>query len=107
MPPASATFCQAVYAVVELIPPGKVLSYKSVAVLSGYPSYARQVGQALKRAPGGRHLPCHRVVTHSGRLVPHWKEQRELLLQEGVRLSPQGTVDMQQFAWRYDDLADD
>lgn len=104
MPPVSATFCQEVYAVVELIPPGKVLSYKSVAVLAGYPSYARQVGQALKQAPGDKGIPCHRVVTSSGRLVPHWKEQRELLLQEGIRLSPQGTVDMKRFAWRYDDI---
>lgn len=99
------TFNEEVYAIVKQIPRGRVLSYKSVAILAGYPSYARQVGRALKWAPNGKRIPCHRVVTSDGRLVPHWNKQRELLLQEGVELTPRGAVDMKRYAWRYDDMA--
>ena len=72
-------FSEQVYAVVEQIPFGKVLSYKSVAILAGYPRHSRLVGYALRHVPSNRLLPCHRVVTSSGRLVPYWTEQKELL----------------------------
>ena len=60
------SFKEQVYAVVEQIPCGKVLSYQSVAVLAGYPRYARQVGYVLRQVPSNRLLPCHRVVTSIG-----------------------------------------
>lgn len=97
------TFYAQVYAIVGQIPCGRVLSYKSVAILAGYPQYARQVGRALRLAPNGLKLLCHRVVNSCGRLAPHWNEQQELLQQEGVWLTPRGLVDMKRFAWRYDE----
>lgn len=100
MPRISNTFNEEVYAVVELIPHGKVLSYKSVAILAGYPQYVRQVGRALKIVSRDRHLPCHRVVNSCGRLVPHWEEQGRLLTREGVVFKSNGLVDMKQCAWR-------
>lgn len=45
-------FMAQVYAVVCVIPRGRVASYGQVARLVGYPKHARHVGNALKRLPG-------------------------------------------------------
>lgn len=92
-------FFARVYRVVSEIPRGKVATYGQIAFLIGMPRCPRQVGQALHNAPGGRELPCHRVVAHSGRLVPGWPEQRGLLLREGVCFRENGTVDLRRSLW--------
>jgi methylated-DNA-protein-cysteine methyltransferase-like protein len=62
--------------------PGDVMSYGEVAAEAGYPGAARAVGNILARTDG---LPWWRVVTASGRLVPHAAaEQARLLAGEGV-----------------------
>ena len=38
--------------------------------------------------------PCHRVVNASGRLVPGWTEQKQLLLEEGISFKQNGCVDL-------------
>ena len=95
------SFKEQVYAVVEQIPCGKVLSYQSVAVLAGYPRYARQVGYVLRQLPPNRLLPCHRVVTSIGRLVPHWAGPKELLHWEGVDFTSRGYVNMKRVDLHY------
>ena len=104
MPRITDIVSEQVYVVVEQIPFGKVLSYKSVAILAGYPQHTRLVGYVLRHVPSNRVLPCHRVVTSSGRLVPYWTEQKELLHREGVDFTSRGYVDMKRFAWQYNDL---
>ena len=87
-----------VYAVVAEIPAGRVVSYKQIARLVGMPGYARRAGRAMCTAPEG--LPCHRVVNASGRTVPGWTAQRELLEAEGVPFRRNGCVNLAQAAWR-------
>lgn len=94
-------FHQQVYQVVSEIPFGKVASYGQTAFLAGYPGYARQVGRALQDAPQNLGLPCHRVVTSAGRLVPGWTEQKTLLEAEKVRFRASGKVDMKHFMWLF------
>ena len=43
--------------------------------------------------------PCHRVVNHAGRTAPGWREQRELLEDEGVEFKANGCVDMKRHQW--------
>ncbi len=43
--------------------------------------------------------PCHRVVNSTGRLVPGWTEQGELLRQEGVILKDDAHVDLKKYRW--------
>lgn len=43
--------------------------------------------------------PCHRVVNHAGRTAPGWREQRELLKDEGVEFKANGCVDMKRHQW--------
>lgn len=73
-------------AVVEVLlgtEPGDVLAYGEVAAEAGYPGAARAVGNLLRRF--GQELPWWRVVTASGRLIPHHpKEQARRLAAEGV-----------------------
>jgi methylated-DNA-protein-cysteine methyltransferase related protein len=71
-------------ATIRKIPRGKVSSYGAVAQAAGYPGYARQVGQVMKRYAG---LPWHRVLGAGGAIkVPADDaiEQRMRLQAEGV-----------------------
>ena len=44
-------------------------------------------------------MASHRVVNSAGRLAPHFSEQKELLLAEGVGFKPNGCVDMEKYQW--------
>ena len=87
-----------VYEIVSQIPRGKVLTYGAIALLAGYPDHSRLVGRIMRDAPDGQ-LPCHRVVSASGRLAPHYPAQAELLAAEGVKLSPSGKVPLKTYLW--------
>ena len=94
------TFRQNVDQVVSSIPRGKVVTYGQLAWLVGYPTYSRLVGRVLRGAPGTSDMPSHRVVNSQGRTVPHWPEQRSLLVVEGVTFKSNGCVDMGLHQWR-------
>ena len=92
-----------VYLILEIvseIPVGKVASYKQIATLAGWENRARYVGKVLSHVDLYGTYPCHRVVNCNGRLVPGWKEQKELLLKEGVTFLKNGCVDMKRFQWK-------
>ena len=88
----SASFCQEVYQVVREIPVGKVSTYGGIAALLGMPQCSRMVGRALKQIPD---------VNASGRLVPDWTEQKQLLLEEGISFKQNGCVDLKKHLWNY------
>lgn len=97
-----------VYDIVAQIPRGKVLSYGDIARLAGWPAHSRLAGRAMAVAPASLHLPCHRVVSAAGRLVPHWPQQAALLAAEGVdvKAGRQGGqyVDMRKYRWAIMDV---
>ncbi len=99
--PTAGGLREAVYAIVEQIPRGRVLTYGEIARLAGYPNHSRLVGRIMRDAPDGQ-LPCHRVVSASGRLAPHYPAQAELLADEGVKLSPSGNVSLRTYLWQID-----
>ena len=90
----------AVLALVDSIPSGRVATYGQIARLIGRPKNARLVGKILSQSElyGGKH-PCHRVVNAAGRLVPGWEDQAYLLWAEGVDLKANGCVDLKQYQW--------
>lgn len=59
-------FRDAVFSVVRMIPRGKTMTYKEVAVAAGFPKAYRAVGNILNTNfdPG---IPCHRVVRSNGK----------------------------------------
>ena len=84
-----------ILSVVEEIPRGKVATYGQI----GRDKNARLVGKVLSYAEFYGKYPCHRVVNYCGRLAPGWKEQRFLLLDEGVFFKNENHVDMKKCQW--------
>ncbi|MHB9058766.1 MAG: MGMT family protein [Bacillota bacterium] len=96
---ADSGFFQQVWDIVARVPAGKVVSYGQIAAWLGSPRAARTVGWAMATAPRRLGLPCHRVVTSSGRLVPGWETQRDELEVDGVTFKANGCVDMARHQW--------
>jgi len=62
-------FQKAVWQQLALIPYGKTVSYKQIAIASGSPNGARAVGMACNKNPIPIIIPCHRVVGSNGGLT--------------------------------------
>lgn len=83
------TFAYKVYKVVRQIPPGKVKTYKEVAILAGNKNAYRAVGNILHKNPDEKSIPCHRVVRSDGALSNNYafggmKAQKKRLEKEGI-----------------------
>jgi methylated-DNA-[protein]-cysteine S-methyltransferase len=57
-----------VYEALRAVPRGRVLDYGELAFAAGSPGAARAVGQAMANNPLPLFVPCHRVVSASGRI---------------------------------------
>jgi methylated-DNA-protein-cysteine methyltransferase-like protein len=92
-----------VYAVVRQIPEGYVMSYGQVALFLDMPRGAREVGWALSRVKGPDMVPWWRVVNNKGRVSIKGKysaeEQRQLLLQEGIKVSEDFTFEIEKYRY--------
>ena len=88
-----------ILSVVEEIPEGCVATYGQIARLIGRDRNSRLVGKVLSMAEYYGQYPCHRVVNHAGRPAPGWREQAELLREEGVELKRNGCVDLKKYQW--------
>jgi methylated-DNA-protein-cysteine methyltransferase-like protein len=98
------TFKARVYAVVRMIPPGRVATYGQVAALAGRAGAARGVGTAMRLSAGAVDLPWHRVINAQGRISPGGdlfrpEHQRHLLEIEGVRFRRRGSLDLGTYQW--------
>lgn len=85
---AAATDERLIYEILSAvgeIPEGCVATYGQIARLIGRPKNARLVGRVLSQAERYGDYPCHRVVDHSGRLVPSWDAQAALLARRAAR----------------------
>ena len=97
-------FFERVYAVVQSIPRGKVLSYGDVARLAGSPHSSRQVGWALHCNPRPGESPCHRVIFKDGSVSSGFafggpQVQRTMLEAEGVVFGENKKTDMSIYRW--------
>jgi methylated-DNA-protein-cysteine methyltransferase related protein len=97
-------FYRRIYRVVRHIPKGRVATYGVVARLAGRPGAARTVGWALSALSDDSDVPWWRVLNAAGRisLAAHDRGavvQRALLLREGVKFAPGGTVNLTMFGW--------
>ncbi len=104
----ASNFYEQVYAVVRRIPAGKVTSYGRVAQMLGRPRAARAVGYALSALkdidPTQRDVPWQRVINSQGRISVVNRDntpnrQAELLRAEGVAVSDDLKIDLDQFLW--------
>ncbi|MGI8666496.1 MAG: MGMT family protein [Jatrophihabitans sp.] len=96
MPAAEQSLSQRILACVELIPPGRVMSYGDVAEYVGTRA-ARNVGRVL--AYDGGTVAWHRVLRADGSCAEHIRaEQLRLLAAEGVSIR-NDRVDMATARW--------
>ena len=80
-------FSDNVFAIVEKIPKGKVLTYKEVAKRAGKPFAFRAVGNILSTNHDPK-IPCHRVIRSDGKIGGYngnLGEKRALLIAEGYQ----------------------
>lgn len=96
--PSADSLRPVVYNIVGQIPAGCVLTYGAIATLAGFPHHSRLVGRIMRTAPD-EWLPCHRVVSATGRLAPHFPTQASKLEAEGVHLNPGGRVPLKKHLW--------
>jgi methylated-DNA-protein-cysteine methyltransferase-like protein len=96
------SFNARVYALVQRIPPGRVLTYGRVAALLDNPRGARAVGWALHALDADGDVPWHRVVGAGGRVTTRCdchtpNLQRIRLEAEGVRFKSQDSLELADF----------
>ncbi len=98
---SSGDFFQDVYAIVRLIPKGRVSTYGAIANALAKFGAARQVGYALNNCPGD--VPAHRVLNRKGVLSgKHFfggERMKELLELEGLKVENDAVVDFEKYFW--------
>jgi len=89
-------FYRKIYAVVEKIPMGKVVSYGKIASALGCPRSSREVGRAMRVCPS-ENIPWQRVVMADGSIAGgSYAEMRKSLLEtEGIEFLSDGRVNME------------
>ncbi len=98
-------FFQDVFAVVRLIPKGRVTNYGAIAKYLGAARSSRMVGWAMNAAHSQKKkVPAHRVVNRNGMLTGkhHFStpyEMQELLEKEGIEVKNDKIVDFQKHFW--------
>jgi methylated-DNA-protein-cysteine methyltransferase-like protein len=96
-------FREAVLAMVECIPPGRVAGYGHVASWLGHPRAGRQVGYALATLEPGTCVPWWRVIRSNGSIAlqgdpSRGPRQLHRLSDEGIEVRD-WRVSMKRYAW--------
>lgn len=94
-------YTEGVYEYLNLIPQGKVSTYKDVATYLGNPKLCRIVGNILHRNPDGDLHPCYRIVNSKGELSGAFAfggpdEQQRRLESDGI-IVENGKVDLEKY----------
>ena len=88
------SFQRKVYEVVKRIPKGKVMTYKILAKLAGYPKAYRAAGSALNKNRNPK-IPCHRIIKSDGKVGGYsrgTKKKIALLKKEGITINSYGKI---------------
>ena len=102
MPRVDKELKDRVYALVALIPKGRVMTYGQIAALSGAAWAAWEVGQIAHTGP--EDLPWWRVVNKQGGLASGYPgggrdRHKTILESEGYKVSENFTVDVSGLLW--------
>jgi methylated-DNA-protein-cysteine methyltransferase related protein len=97
------SFFQDVYAVVKMIPQGRVSTYGAIANYLGTKMSARMVGWAMN-ASHGKGVPAHRVLNRAGILTgknhfAYPEQMQELLEKEGITILNDQVQDFNKLFW--------
>ncbi len=91
-----------VYAFLQTVPSGKVVTYGQIAAFLGNRNLARAVGNILHGNPDPARIPCHRVVNSKGQVAANFAfggsvAQRALLEKEGIVFEANGCIDLKKY----------
>ena len=96
-----------IYQTVRKIPLGKVATYGQIADLSGLYGKARLVGYALFQVDTmSDDIPWHRVINAKGEISYSSMRkggdylQKHLLEKEGIKLQPNGKINLKKYRWQ-------
>jgi len=101
----SRDFYRDVWAVVRLIPQGRVTSYGAIAKYLGSARSSRMVGWAMNASHSASEpVPAHRVVNRIGMLsgkahFPSPEMMQQCLEVEGIRVENDRVVDFESLFW--------
>ena len=96
-------FKEQCYALLKLIPKGKVTTYKELARALGTKAW-RAVGSAMAKNTRLLAIPCHRVVRSDGSVGQYAQgpaRKSKILEQEGVVVSDGKVKDLDRFMHRF------
>lgn len=93
--PAGTEWQRRVWDALKQIPYGSTETYSGIARRIGSPNACRAVGLANSRNPLSIIVPCHRVVSASGKMIGYsgaiWRKEALLKLEEGTGTSSAGS----------------
>jgi methylated-DNA-protein-cysteine methyltransferase-like protein len=100
----SNDFFEDVWALVRLVPKGKVTTYGAIAKFLGMEKSARMVGWAMNASHAMADVPAHRVVNRCGVLSGkhHFSSpdvMKRLLMDEGVEVADDQIVGFKNYFW--------
>jgi methylated-DNA-protein-cysteine methyltransferase related protein len=104
-PAPANSFFEDVWAVVRLIPKGRVTSYGAIAAYLGTRLSARMVGWAMNASHTAPHpVPAQRVVNRNGMLsgrhhFPTPDAMEQMLAQDGVAVENDTVKDFEKLFW--------
>lgn len=88
-----------VLSIINEIPEGYVTTYGTIAKMIDKPKNSRLIGKILNISNTYGEYACYKVVNHQGRLAPNYKEQKELLLKDGITFKDNNHVDLKKHLW--------
>lgn len=90
--------------IIKNIPYGKVMTYRQIGEIAGLKNGGRQVVRVLHIYSEKFNLPWHRVINKDGFIViknPYGNAlQKELLQSEGVKIDPNGKIDLNFYLYK-------
>lgn len=96
-----AEFVQNIYAIVRLVPVGRVTTYGAIAKALERAHHSRMVGWAMNRCPDD--VPAHRVVNRLGVLTGReffgGDRMAMLLREEGVQVTDNKVTSFKEVFW--------
>ncbi|MBN8653932.1 MAG: MGMT family protein [Cytophagales bacterium] len=98
------SFFEDVWAIVMLVPKGRVTSYGAIARYLGTGMSARMVGWAMNAAHTNKKIPAHRVVNRNGLLTGkhHFETPSTMktrLEKEGIKVKKDQVQDFEKRFW--------
>lgn len=98
------SFFEDVWAIVMLVPKGRVTSYGAIARYLGTGMSARMVGWAMNAAHTNKKIPAHRVVNRNGLLTGkhHFETpsaMKNRLEKEGIKVKKDQVQDFKKRFW--------